>query len=372
MGKKRRNFGHHDKPAKKPNHQQRAPPPPKQPLNKNQKKQQAFQQQQLEQNPIIPFDRDERILLVGEGDLSFAASLIKHHRCTNVTATVLDANHNELVDRYPDVDRNIAIINNEPEPEPVKADNDSDDDDDDEDNEDGEDKTDTKAKEDANAKPQAEEYTVPEDEDEYDMQGNLVRAARPFLPPNNRLLYNINVLKPLPSSLKSTKAKTYHRIFFNFPHVGGKTTDQSRQVRHNQDLLVNFFNRLATLLSVSPTAHNDNPYSSEPPAPTPTMIVTLFEGEPYTQWNIRQLASSAGLVLDHSFKFFAKAYPGYAHARTLGVVKNRKGDVGGGWKGENRPARTYLFRRKDDPALPQMSQTKKRKREAQESDDDSD
>lgn len=362
MGKKRRTFGGHpDKPNKRPNHQQRPPPPPKKPLNKNQKKQQAFQQQQLEQNPIIPFDRDERILLIGEGDLSFAASLVKHHRCTNVTATVLDANHNELVDRYPDVDRNIAIINNEPEPAPPAKN-------DDESGSEAED-----AATNSSPQPAAEaEDVVPEDEDEYDMQGNLVRAARPHLPPQNRLLYNTNVLKPLPSTLKSSKAKTYHRIFFNFPHVGGKTTDQSRQVRHNQDLLVSFFTRLAPLLSPSPNAHNDDPYSSTAPAPTPTMVVTLFEGEPYTQWNIRQLAKSAGLVLDHSFKFFAKAYPGYAHARTLGVVKSRKGDVGGGWKGENRPARTYLFRRQDDPALPQVSQTKKRKRETQESDDDSD
>ena len=33
-------------------------------------------------------------------------------------------------------------------------------------------------------------------------------------------------------------------------------------------------------------------------------------------------------------EFQAAAYPGYKHARTLGVVRNKKGEAtGGGWKG---------------------------------------
>ena len=85
---------------------------------------------------------------------------------------------------------------------------------------------------------------------------------------------------------------------------------------------------------------------------TSSIIVTLFEGEPYTLWNIRDLARHSGLQVEKSFKFQAKAYPGYKHARTLGVVKGKNGEVGGGWRGEERPARTFVFVRKGDAPLP--------------------
>ncbi|EQK98331.1 hypothetical protein OCS_05955 [Ophiocordyceps sinensis CO18] len=74
---------------------------------KNKQPRQQHKQQEL---PVIPFGPADRILLVGEGDLSFAASAIKHHGCVNVTATVLEKDHAELVQKYPDVDANIAVI----------------------------------------------------------------------------------------------------------------------------------------------------------------------------------------------------------------------------------------------------------------------
>ena len=73
-------------------------------------------------------------------------------------------------------------------------------------------------------------------------------------------------------------------------------------------------------------------------APGGSIIVTIFEGEPYELWNIRDLARHVGLRVGRSFKFQASAYPGYKHARTLGNIEG-----GGGWKGEDRPARTYVF-----------------------------
>ena len=68
--------------AKKP--QQQA----QQQQNKPKTNQQLRQQAQNE-IPTIPFDAEDRILLIGEGDLSFAASIIRHYGCFNVTATVL-------------------------------------------------------------------------------------------------------------------------------------------------------------------------------------------------------------------------------------------------------------------------------------------
>lgn len=143
---------------------------------------------------------------------------------------------------------------------------------------------------------------------------------------------------------------------FNFPHVGGKSKDVNRQVRYNQELLVEFFKR--ALLSLAPGG---------------TIIVTLFEGEPYTLWNIRDLGRHSDLQVERSFRFQASAYPGYSHSRTLGVIKNKQGEVGGGWKGEDRAARTYVFMRKDDAPKPVPKPVlKKRKRADDDVDDDDD
>ncbi|KAJ2721483.1 hypothetical protein GGI07_003936 [Coemansia sp. Benny D115] len=46
--------------------------------------------------------------------------------------------------------------------------------------------------------------------------------------------------------------------------------------------------------------------------------VTLKSGLPYSLWNIRQLAKDAGLMLSHARPFNVSAYPGYEHRRTLG------------------------------------------------------
>lgn len=235
--------------------------------------------QQQNQKPTIPFSPTDSILLIGEGDLSFAASLITHHRCTNVTATVLEKDLAELSAKYPHVAANIAPIEQSP---------------------------------------------------------------------NSRLLYGIDARKLPPFTAKPPKSSssssstamanpgtptgTMKRIMFNFPHTGGKSTDVNRQVRHNQELLVDFFRGAQRSL-----------------APGGTIIVTLFEGEPYTLWNVRDLARHAGLQVERSFRFVAAVYPGYAHARTLGVVRNKKGEVAGSaWKGETRAARSFVFVRKGE------------------------
>jgi 25S rRNA (uracil2634-N3)-methyltransferase len=106
------------------------------------------------------------------------------------------------------------------------------------------------------------------------------------------------------------------------------------------------------------------------PASTSSIIVTLFEGEPYTLWNIRDLARHSELQVEKSFRFQANAYPGYKHARTLGVVKSKNGESGGGWKGEERSSRSYVFVRKGEATLPGNGAEGRRKKDESSEDEE--
>lgn len=146
----------------------------------------------------------------------------------------------------------------------------------------------------------------------------------------------------------------WERVWFNFPHSGGRSKDVNRQVRFNQELLSEFFESASRLLRAPDETggfgrdggcEDDGDGSG-------SIIVTLFEGEPYTLWNVRDLARNKGLVVKRSWKFDPSVYPGYRHARTVGVI--RKGGEDGieesetAWRGEERPARMYEFGLKGD------------------------
>ncbi|KAL2034070.1 hypothetical protein VTO58DRAFT_104784 [Aureobasidium pullulans] len=235
------------------------------------------QQQQQNQDPIIPFDALDRILIIGDGDLSFSRSLVDTHGCAALLATTYDTEA-ELLEKYPQAQENKDAI-------------------------------------------EAEEQ---------------------------RVLHGVDATKLGQKEVKK-QAGGWERVVFNFPHVGGKSTDVNRQVRYNQEMLVSFFKAVTPLL-----------------APHGTVIVTLFEGEPYTLWNIRDLARHSGLEVQRSFRFQAEVYPGYSHARTLGNIEG-----GGGWKGEERPSRSYVFQHKGAGELVQKQQAKNNKRKkADESDDE--
>ena len=114
--------------------------------------------------------------------------------------------------------------------------------------------------------------------------------------------------------------------------------------KNSTELLVGFFRSALPLL-----------------APKGSVLVTIFNGEPYDLWNIRDLARHVGLKVGRSFRFQASAYPGYKHARTLGNIKD-----GGGWKGEDRGARMYVFESKDG----EESQIQRKRPNDESTDDD--
>ncbi|KAK6349589.1 hypothetical protein TWF696_005873 [Orbilia brochopaga] len=135
---------------------------------------------------------------------------------------------------------------------------------------------------------------------------------------DHRVVFSVDATKPFPKALKR---HTYDAILFNFPHTGGLTTAVDRQVRANQQLLLAFLTNAQPQLS-----------------PGGVVAITLFDGQPYAQWDVRGLAKATGYACRRSFKFDASLYPGYRHVRTIGN-RDREGD----WKGEERGARTYLF-----------------------------
>jgi 25S rRNA (uracil2634-N3)-methyltransferase len=187
--------------------------------------------------------------------------------------------------------------------------------------------------------------------------------------------YAINAVKLSTTHSKLLRAHSpFTKIVFNFPHVGGLSTDVNRQVRANQELLVGFFKSAIPLLaSVErpvPAERGNSGYDdhddsesnlSEPGLKNAErtvvskgqILVTLFEGEPYTLWNIRDLARHCGLKVVESFRFPWEAYPGYAHARTIGEITRGKdrtaeGKRRGAWRGEERDARCFVLEVKEE------------------------
>ncbi|KAF2202654.1 hypothetical protein GQ43DRAFT_413279 [Delitschia confertaspora ATCC 74209] len=250
----------------------------------------------------VPFGEYDNILLVGEGDFSFAHSIVTHHGCANVTATSFDSLE-EVHRKYPQSPALLSDLSSLTPPVPLHHSIDA-----------------TKL--------------------------HTYRCLRPSAP--------------------------YSHIIFNFPHTGGLSKDVNRQVRANQSLLVQFFESVTKSHSQSQSQSQNQPQSqsstssqkpaeskptdskTEPPKPRKTppppllspgghIVLTLFEGEPYTLWNVRDLARHAGLRVLESFKFDWSLYPGYSHVRTLGKIE---GD--GGWKGEEREARCFVFERPEE------------------------
>ncbi|EED18448.1 conserved hypothetical protein [Talaromyces stipitatus ATCC 10500] len=336
---------------------------------KNKKSEKNTHQQELHQRPVIPYDRKDRILLMGEGDFSFARSLYEHHRCKNVFATCYDSEGTLLSKYHGHAEENIKHFLDQKDIEDVKRDANG------AQGKVTEDDTYTK-----NPEPNSPTRKVLYSVDARKLGTNAgggkdIRKGIPHARNKKRKRQSFHRNGPQPETNSEDDGGPWDIISFNFPHVGGLSTDVNRQVRANQELLVAFFKACVPLLSRTAREDRDNTddddhydddsFESETseseseedknirtiPRQSGQIIVTLFEGEPYTLWNIKDLARHAGLVVATSFKFPWKSYPGYSHARTLGIVESRSSEAAnseeterrGGWKGEDREARSYVF-----------------------------
>ena len=198
-----------------------------------------------------------------------------------------------------------------------------------------------------------------------------VRTKYPTFPPIHQELNGLTPPVPFHHSIDATKLSTYKvlrsghddgeewlgwdTVAFLFPHTGGLSTDVNRQVRANQALLSSFFAQTLSQYKTRPFLKDGG-----------RVLVSLFEGEPYTLWNVRDLARHGGLRVVESFAFDWEQYPGYKHVRILGAIEG-----GGGWKGEERRARWFVFEKVAE--VKEEEQKKKGKKRARaESESDSD
>ncbi|KAL4735489.1 hypothetical protein BDV11DRAFT_32999 [Aspergillus similis] len=354
------------------------------PARKNEK-----HQQKQHRRPIVPFRRKDRILLVGEGDFSFAHSLATYHRCKNLLATCYDSQET-LLAKYPQAEKKIAeIVGTSKTKNQLKS---------------GRKDNDTANR----PNPMGPKVLFSVDAKKLGSAtggGKDVRIGFSRQERKGPTWKKHDGNKRSTRSAKATEDTASHKgkgrdkekdgpwdmICFNFPHVGGLSTDVNRQVRANQELLVAFFEVCVPLLAGRPeelgddaevddewefetdvedgSEESDGEYDEENGTVKAKderrtepgqILVTLFEGEPYTLWNIRDLARHAGLRVVTSFKFPWACYRGYSHARTLGEIEGKDG-ARGGWRGENREARMYVFEVKTDDQ-PQSRATGKRKK----------
>ncbi|KAG8996718.1 hypothetical protein FRB94_011551 [Tulasnella sp. JGI-2019a] len=310
----------------------------------------------------IPFEKDDRILLIGEGNFSFALSLLTHHlpantrlAAQNLTATSFDTEP-EIHRKYPqDAATNVEALR--------KA-------------------------------------------------GVNVLCSVDA----TKLAAN----KDIKLLLKETNGgeNGWNKVVFNFPHAGAGITDQDRNIATNQKLLLGFLKSVAPLLSkgVVPRqlrpkkrkrgededSDNDNEPDriksrksrhivvedndgwegleidqdaigemDAPARPAPArqgvVLVTLRDTEPYTSWDLPRLAKrpppnpenpQPSYVQLRSYRFYPEAYPGYEHRRTIGYVKDDK-EAKFGVGGTGGICRTWEFVLKADE---DEAATKKKKK----------
>lgn len=248
----------------------------------NTKKVKQNQLRQSAAKGLVPFTPEESVLLVGEGDFTFALSIVKQNlvRPESLVATSFDSKE-ELVAKYPDVETTLAAL----EKEGVIV--------------------------------------------RHDIDATNLPATLKTLPTKKKphvKLFNTN--------------KKLDCIMFNFPHTGRGMKDMDRNVRDHQKLVAAYFRSCKEVFKImNSTANNDfGGYNSDRKmgSADSKIVLSIFEGEPYNSWKIKMLARSEGYKVERSGKFDWLMFPEYHHKRTNGIRDTTK-------PAHERDARIYIF-----------------------------
>ncbi|KAK9314058.1 hypothetical protein V1522DRAFT_386434 [Lipomyces starkeyi] len=255
-------------------------------------------------NKLIKFYNDtDDILLVGEGDFSFTkALLLPPHSFTpdQITTTAFDS-RDDLHKKYPDTAEPILkFLEEYTAPEKL-------------------------VKRDSEESEEDEDYGSFYDDDDDDCQNpgqaDEVTDGHSDEPKKVKVLFKVDATAL--TKTKYLRKRKFDCCVFNFPHTGSGITDQDRNILKNQELLDGFFKSVTSILK-----------------PSGTVVVTLFDGLPYSLWNLKELAKNSGFETVRSGKFVWEHYEGYKHRKTSGMGDTTK-------KSQERDARTYIFQKID-------------------------
>ncbi|KAK7058668.1 hypothetical protein VNI00_002304 [Paramarasmius palmivorus] len=291
--------------------------------------------QDIPRRPTIPFNPTDTILLVGEGNFSFARALaacsdtgssssthpalisLAHLPAKNITATAHDTEE-ECYEKYPD------------------------------------------------AREIVEELRSKGVEVEFGVDAG-----------------KLEVLAKGKAKGKGKELRRWDKIVWNFPHAGKGITDQDRNILSNQLLILSFLRSAAKVLKQGPVPDvmaasgkkrkrkadedddeddedgqqsegEDASQTTSPSGSRGTVLITLRNVTPYTLWDVPKLAkspppptqgstpSNPKYTLLRSFVFYRSLWRGYEHRMTKGERVNGQGKTGEG--GEDR---TWEFCLKD-------------------------
>lgn len=266
------------------------------------------------QRPLIPFNPNDRIMLIGEGDFSYSMSIISEDliKPENLIATSFDS-YDEVCEKYPESKGNIEHLKSLG----VRV--------------------------------------------FHGIDGTSLNKSLGIQGGNKRQGNGSGNTIEILGSLQ------LNNIIFNFPHVGKGIKDVSRNIKANQQLISDFFKSSrvlfdilhfqrdktigrSTLSSMSVEEaewnyiHNKESTGKKQPLEDKEVItITLFEGEPYDSWMIKRLArDSIGYQVQRSSQFNWETFKGYTHKRTIG-----EGDTNKVYN--ERKARIYKFEKFKKP-----------------------
>lgn len=253
------------------------------------------ERQRAKQVSFVPFDPDETLLLVGEGDFSFARAIVaaNYIKPENLVATSYDASPRELELKYPH--------------------------------------------------SFTENYKF--------LMDHGVKVF--FKVDATNLIQSLKISKHTPWKRivgEGLENKPLQNIMFNFPHTGRGIKDQDRNIKEHQELVLGYFQSGKKLLNLinsevgKEAMHSIQGYAVSPDEKSVggrdncgKIIISIFTGEPYDSWEVKYLARENGLKLERSSKFYWENYPGYRHRRTNSEQNTTK-------PAAEREARVYIFK----------------------------
>lgn len=250
---------------------------------------------------LLPFKKDDRVLLVGEGDFSFAVSLVREGFAKFLVPTSLD-NEATVNAKYPDSGAaNIEFLKTAQITFNASDSNDMA-------TKDGEAETDELGQ------LPSQQLSCPP---LFSIDGTKLGTSKAV----QQALHQFPLLerdgmdsaKPFPTK--------YDVVLFNFPHIGNGVKDQARNILQHQQLMSKFFTAAKTVID---------------PKTNGSIVVSLFEGLPYSQWNIKALAKAQGLSLRRSLNFDWNLFKDYNHRLTAGCGDTTK-------EASSRQAKFFVF-----------------------------